>query len=193
VRRCRADELVAAVGAHRAQHGDLRILGEVDLDLSVARLDLEPDTFRVQRSTSIKAPPEKIFPLINDLRGWGAWSPYEKRDPAMKRAYSGAATGKGAVYEWDGNKNVGKGRMEITDTAPPSRIAIKLDFFEPFEAHNTAEFTMDGKGDSTSVTWAMYGPANYISKLMGVFFNMDKMIGRDFEAGLANLKAIYEK
>jgi len=153
----------------------------------------KPDKFRVQRSTSIKAPPEKIFPLINDFRGWGAWSPYEKRDPEMKRAYSGAATGKGAVYEWDGNKNVGKGRMEITDTAPPSRIAIKLDFLEPFEAHNTAEFTMDGKGDYTSVTWAMYGPANYISKLMGVFFNMDKMIGRDFEAGLANLKAISEK
>ena len=153
----------------------------------------KPGEFRVQRSTSIKAPPEKIFPLINDLRGWGAWSPYEKRDPAMKRAYSGPPTGKGAVYEWDGNKNVGKGRMEITDTAPPSRIVIKLDFLEPFEAHNTAEFSMDDKGESTSVTWAMYGPANYISKLMGLFLNMDKMIGTDFEAGLANLKAIAEK
>jgi len=152
-----------------------------------------PDTFRVQRSTSIKAPPEKIFPLINDLRGWGAWSPYEKRDPAMKRAFGATAAGKGAVYEWDGNKSVGKGRMEITDTAPPSQIVIKLDFIAPFEAHNVAEFTLNGKGDATNVTWAMYGPASFVSKLMGIFFNVDRMIGKDFEAGLAALRAIAEK
>ncbi len=152
-----------------------------------------PDTFRVQRSTSIKAPPEKIFPLINDLRGWGAWSPYEKRDPAMKRTFGATAAGKGAVYEWDGNKSVGKGRMEITDTAPPSQIVIKLDFIAPFEAHNVAEFTLNRKGDATNVTWAMYGPARFVSKLMGIFFNVDRMIGKDFEAGLAALKAIAEK
>ena len=152
-----------------------------------------PDAFRVERVASIKAPPEKIFTLINDLHGWAAWSPYEKKDPAMKRTFSGAANGKGAVYEWDGNKNVGRGRMEITDAAMPAKIVIKLDFFEPFEGHNTAEFTMEGKGDVTNVTWAMYGPANFISKLMGVFFNMDKMIGTDFEAGLVNLKSIAEK
>jgi uncharacterized protein YndB with AHSA1/START domain len=152
-----------------------------------------PDTFRVQRSASIKAAPEKIFPLINDLKGWGAWSPYEKRDPAMKRTFGATTAGKGAVYEWDGNKNVGKGRMEITDTAPSSKIVFKLDFFEPFEGHNMAEFTIDRKGDATSVTWAMYGPSNYLSKLMGVFVNMDAMIGKDFEAGLANLKTIAEK
>ena len=151
-----------------------------------------PDSFRVERSTSIKAPPEKIFPLISDLKAWAAWSPYEKKDPAMKRTFGTVTAGKGAVYEWDGNKNVGKGRMEITDAASPSKIVIKLDFFEPFEGHNTAEFTMDGKGGTTTVTWAMYGPANFVSKLMGVFFNMDKMIGSDFETGLANLKAISE-
>ena len=152
-----------------------------------------PDTFRVERSAVIQAPPEKIYALISDLKGWGAWSPYEKKDPAMKRTFGAVTAGKGAVYEWDGNKNVGKGRMEITDAAQPSKIVIKLDFLEPFEGHNTAEFTMDGKGGATTVTWAMYGPANYVSKLMGVFFNMDKMIGTDFEAGLSYLKAVTEK
>src|SRR3979490_738033 len=152
-----------------------------------------PDTFRVERALSVKAPPQKIFALINDLHGWGAWSPYEKKDPAMKRTYSGAAKGKGAVYEWDGDKNVGKGRMEITDTSPPSRITIKLDFISPFEGHNIAEFTMEPKGDATSVTWAMHGPAPFIAKVMHVFINMDKMVGDDFEAGLAKLKTLAEK
>jgi uncharacterized protein YndB with AHSA1/START domain len=152
-----------------------------------------PDSFRVERSASIKATPEKIYAQVNDLKGWGAWSPYEKKDPVMKRTFGAVTVGKGAVYEWDGNKNVGKGRMEIVDTSIPSKIVIKLDFLEPFEGHNTAEFTLEGKGGATSVTWAMYGPANFVSKLMGVFFNMDRMIGADFEAGLANLKAIAEK
>jgi uncharacterized protein YndB with AHSA1/START domain len=152
-----------------------------------------PDTFRVQRSASIKAPPEKIFPLINDLHGWGSWSPWEKKDPEMKRTYRGAAQGKGAVYEWDGNNQVGKGRMEITEASPPSRVAIKLDFIKPFEAHNMAEFTLDAQGDSTKVTWAMHGPNSYIAKAMHIFFSMDSMVGEDFETGLANLKAVTEK
>jgi len=156
-----------------------------------------PDTFRVQRSASIKAPPEKIFPLINDLRSWGAWSPYEKKDPAMKRTFSGPPSGKGAVYEWDGDKNVGKGRMEITEATPPNKVLIKLDFIKLFEGHNTAEFTMEPKGDNTVVTWAMYGPCPYMAKVMGVvmglFMNMDDMIGNDFAAGLASLKAAVEK
>jgi carbon monoxide dehydrogenase subunit G len=153
----------------------------------------KPDIFRVQRSTSINAPPEKIFPLINEFDRWGTWSPYEKRDPAMKRSRSGPSSGKGAVYGWEGNSQIGTGRMEIMEALPPSKIVIKLDFLKPFEAHNTAEFTLEGKGDTTSVTWAMHGPANYISKLMGVFINMDSMIGKDFEAGLANLKTVAEK
>jgi uncharacterized protein YndB with AHSA1/START domain len=152
-----------------------------------------PDTFRVQRSASIKAPPEKIFALINDLRGWSAWSPYEKKDPAMKRTFSGPASGKGAVYEWDGDKNVGKGRMEITEVTPPNKVLIKLDFIKPFEGHNIAEFTMEPKGDNTIVTWAMYGPSSFMFKVMGIFMNMDNMIGNDFAVGLANLKAIAEK
>ena len=151
-----------------------------------------PDVFRVERSTRIKAPPEKIYVQINDFKAWASWSPWEKKDRAMKQTFSAVTAGKGAVYEWDGNKNVGKGRMEITGTTQPSKIVIKLDFLEPFEGHNTAEFTMSGKDGVTTVTWAMYGPANFVSKLMGVFFNMDKMIGSDFETGLANLKAISE-
>jgi uncharacterized protein YndB with AHSA1/START domain len=161
----------------------------------------KPDAFSVQRATNIKAPPEKIFALINDLHGWAAWSPYEKKDPAMKRTFSGAPSGKGAIYEWDGDKNVGKGRMEITDTSPPSTIVIKLDFISPFEGHNVAEFTMDPKVDpkggatsaDTNVSWAMRGPAPFVSKVMQVFVNLDRMIGKDFEEGLGNLKALAEK
>src|SRR6202166_1919772 len=125
----------------------------------------KPDTFSVQRAAAVKAPPEKIFSLINDFHRWGTWSPWENKDPAMKRTYSGAESGKGAVYAWDGNKNVGSGRMEILDTSVPSKIVIKLDFFKPFEAHNTAEFTMLPQGDGTNVTWLMHGPAVFISKV----------------------------
>jgi len=151
-----------------------------------------PDVFRVERAASIKAPPEKIFAVINDFERWAAWSPYEKKDPAMKRTRSGPASGKGAVYAWDGNNEVGAGRMEITDAAAPSRVAINLDFTRPFEAHNAVEFTLDAKGNETMVTWAMRGPVPYFAKIIHVFIDMDKMVGRDFEAGLANLKAISE-
>ncbi|HYE36771.1 SRPBCC family protein [Methylocaldum sp.] len=111
----------------------------------------------------------------------------------MKRTYSGITAGKGAVYEWDGNNEVGKGRMEITESSPPSKITMKLDFLKPFEAHNVVEFTLHPQGDATHATWSMHGPSPYISKVMGLFFNMDKMIGKDFEAGLASLKAVAEK
>ena len=153
----------------------------------------KPNSFTVRRSIDVKAPPAKLFAMIDDLHRWAAWSPYEKKDPDMKRTFSGSQSGKGAVYEWDGNNSVGKGRMEIIDTATPSKVAIKLDFIKPFEGHNTAEFTMEPKGDQTVVTWAMYGPSSYIFKLMGIFMSMDNMIGKDFEVGLANLKALGEK
>ena len=152
----------------------------------------KPDRFRVQRSTTIAAPPERIFPLLNDLRSHGRWSPWEKKDAAMKRTYSGAETGRGAVYEWDGNRNIGKGRMEITETSPPSKVTFKLDFFRPFEAHNIAEFTLTDRGGATDVTWAIHGPSPFLSKVMGLLCNMDRMIGREFEIGLANLKTITE-
>ena len=153
----------------------------------------KPDSFSVQRSATIKAPPDKIFAFVANLRGWSAWSPYEKKDPNMKRTFSGAESGKGAVYEWDGNKDVGQGRMEIIDVTTPSKVTIKLDFLKPFEGHNTAEFTMVPTGDNTTVTWAMYGPSPYVAKIMGTLFNLDRMIGNDFEAGLASLKSVAEK
>jgi hypothetical protein len=111
----------------------------------------------------------------------------------MKRSYSGEASGKGAVYAWEGNKNVGSGRMEILDASAPAKIVIKLDFFTPFEGHNTAEFTMLPQGDATNVTWLMHGPAPFMSKVMQVFINLDNIIGKDFEIGLANLKRLAEK
>jgi uncharacterized protein YndB with AHSA1/START domain len=153
----------------------------------------KPDVFHVQRSASVKAPPDKIFPLINDFRSWASWSPYEHKDPAMKKTYSGAATGKGAIYEWDGDKNVGSGRIEIADTTPPSRLAIKLDMIKPFAASNRVEFTLQPQGDTTNVTWTMNGHTPYLAKIMHVFLDMDRMVGQDFETGLANLKALAEK
>jgi uncharacterized protein YndB with AHSA1/START domain len=153
----------------------------------------KPDRFSVQRATTVKAPAEKIFPLINDFRRWGSWSPYEHKDPVMKRSFSGAASGKGAVYAWDGNKNVGSGRMEILDATAPAKIVIKLDFFTPFEGHNTAEFTMLPQGDGTNLTWLMHGPAPFMAKIMHVFMNIDRMVGKDFEIGLANLKRLTEQ
>ena len=154
----------------------------------------KPDTFSVQRAAAVKAPPEKIFPLINDFHQWGTWSPWEGKDPGMKRTYSGTASGRGAVYAWDGNKNVGSGRMEILDASSPSKIVIKLDFFKPFEAHNTAEFSVLPQGDgATNISWVMHGPAPFMSKIMQVFMNIDKMVGKDFEIGLSNLKKLAER
>lgn len=152
-----------------------------------------PDTFRIERSVSINAPPETIFPLIDDFHQWEAWSPWEKIDPGVKRTYSGAANGKGAVYEWLGNKDVGQGRMEIIESTPPSSVSLKLDFITPFEAHNTVDFTLVPQGGTTVVTQAMYGPSPYMSKLMGLFFSMETMVGQKYEEGLASLKALAER
>ena len=152
-----------------------------------------PDTFRIERTATIAAPPERVFLHVNDFHRWTAWSPWEKKDPAMQRTHSGAPAGQGAVYAWDGNQKVGQGRMEITESTQPSRVRIQLDFLKPFEARNTAEFTFAPAGDGTQVTWAMYGPTPYLSKVMQVFMSMDRMVGPDFEAGLANLKQVVEQ
>jgi uncharacterized protein YndB with AHSA1/START domain len=163
------------------------------LAVVLVRMVRQPDTFRVQRTVPINAPPEKLYPLINNYDNWPAWSPYEKLDPAMKRNRSGAPAGKGAIYEWEGNKNVGHGRMEILDETPHSKIVIKLDFFSPFKANNIAEFTMQPAGaGATDVTWAMYGPSTFTSKLMRSIFNIDRMVGGQFEEGLTNMKAVAE-
>lgn len=153
----------------------------------------KPNVFRVSRSRLVKAKPEAIFPLIDDFKAWTQWSPYEGRDPNMARTYGAISQGQGAVYEWSGDKKtIGSGRMEILDRTVASKVVIKLDFFTPFEGHNTGEFTMEAQGDGTLVTWSMYGPAPFMSKLMGTLFDMDKMIGKDFEIGLANLAKLTE-
>ena len=153
----------------------------------------KPDTFSVQRTASIKAPPEKVFTLINDFKRWDAWSPWEKKDPAMKRTFGATTAGKGATYAWEGNKDVGQGSMEIAESISPKRVALKLDFVKPFEAHNIVVFTLEPKDGTTNVTWAMEGPAPYFAKIIHVFLDMDSMVGKDFEAGLASMKAAAEK
>jgi uncharacterized protein YndB with AHSA1/START domain len=151
-----------------------------------------PGVFRVERSATIDAPSERIFPLINDFHEWEKWSPYERLDPTMKRTFSGSSLGKGAIYGWEGNGKAGAGRMEIEDSAAPSKVSIKLDFTRPFRASNHVAFTLLQEGNSTDVTWAMEGSSPFMAKLMGLFINMDRMIGKDFERGLANLKAVTE-
>jgi uncharacterized protein YndB with AHSA1/START domain len=152
-----------------------------------------PNSFAVQRSLTMRAAAAAIYPLIADFREWPRWSPWERLDPAMKRTLSGAERGTGAVYAWEGSSKVGAGRMEIRDVAPPSKVVIQLDFIKPFEGHNVTEFALVPQGDATDVQWTMRGPATFVMKLMGVFTDLDRMIGRDFERGLANLKAEVEK
>ena len=153
----------------------------------------KPDSYTVTRTIAIKAPPEKIIGLVSDFHQWGSWSPWEKLDPNMVRTFSGAQSGKGAVYHWKGNDEVGEGRMEITDVAMPGKVLIKLDFIDPFESNNTTEFTFAPQGDTTTVTWSMHGPMAFTTKLMSVFSSMDAMIGKDFEKGLAQMKTVAEK
>jgi len=151
-----------------------------------------PDEFRVTRSAVIKAPAARIFALINDLRAFNNWNPYERKEPGLKGSYSGPASGVGAAYAWEGKK-VGSGRMEITVAEAPNKLTMRLDFVKPFKARNSAEFTLLPQGDNlTVVSWAMHGPSPYLSKVIGVVIDMDRMVGRDFEAGLANLKALTE-
>ena len=152
----------------------------------------KPNEFAVERAVRIAAPPERIFPHIADFRRWGAWSPWERMDPAMRKTYSGSATGTGSVYEWEGNSKVGKGRMEMTEVTAPTTAIIKLDFLKPFEAHNTARFTLAPADGGTNVTWSMFGPSPFVTKVMGVFMNMDQLVGKDFERGLASLKTVSE-
>jgi uncharacterized protein YndB with AHSA1/START domain len=153
----------------------------------------KPSTFRVERSVTINASPEKVAALINDFHQWDAWSPWAKLDPAMKTTYSGSPSGPGAVYEWEGNSKVGKGRMEIL-SVEPAKTSIKLDFLKPFEGHNITDFVLTPQGSATRVDWIMNGPMDlFPGKLMSVFTTMDKMIGPDFDKGLAELKATAER
>jgi hypothetical protein len=157
----------------------------------LAYASTRPPTFRIERSTRIAAPMLQVAELIDDFREWKKWSPWELLDPSLQRTYSGPDTGVGAVYEWSGSGKAGAGRMEITgmDAGPDKGIiTIRLDFLKPFKASNTAEFVMTPTAEGTELTWAMFGPSPFVSKVMGVFFDMDKMVGKDFEAGLVALK-----
>jgi hypothetical protein len=151
-----------------------------------------PDSFSVERRTVIQAPADKIQPLISDFHRWADWSPWEKLDPAMQRTFGSVPAGVGATYSWQGNKAVGSGRMEVKSVAT-DKVSIHLDFIEPFEGHNMTDFLLTPKDGATEVRWVMSGPAPFISKLMGVFVSMDSMIGKDFEKGLMQLKAVAEK
>lgn len=151
------------------------------------------DTFQVQRSLSINATPDKIFPLINNLRSMNTWNPFVEADPDIRLAYSGPDSGQGARHEWAGNSKVGEGSIEITDVSAPVRVTFKLDMRKPIAAQNTVVFTLEPNGHATTVTWAMSGERPYIGKVMDVIFNMDRMVGGQFEKGLVKLRSIVEK
>lgn len=168
------------------------VLVIVLITLVLAIAQNRPSQFTVQRTVRIAAPPERIYPDIVDFHRWTGWSPWERMDPAMRKTYSGAASGRGSVYEWAGNSKVGQGRMEITDASAPTSVTVKLDFMKPFAAHNIAKFTLVPAGGSTDVTWSMSGSSPLMIKLMGLFFNMDELVGKDFERGLASLKTLAE-
>lgn len=153
----------------------------------------KPNHFRVERSVDIAAPAGKIFPLLEDLRQQRLWSPYEQKDPDMKRTYSGAERGAGAIYEWDGDKNIGAGRQELVTVIPNERIEGKLDFFRPMKANNRFDFLLKPAANGTRVTWAVFGPMPFSSRIFSIFMDFDKMIGSDFEKGLMQLKQVAEK
>jgi len=162
----------------------------------LAYASTRPPTFRIERAIHIDAPIVQVAEQIDDFREWQKWSPWERLDPSLQRRFSGAEAGVGAVYEWTGNGKAGAGRMEITDMragTERSLISIKLDFLKPFKASNTAEFVLTPTETGTDLSWAMFGPSPFVSKLMGVFMDLDRLVGKDFEAGLAALKQNAER
>jgi hypothetical protein len=151
-----------------------------------------PATFRIERSLSMAAPPDRAFAQVNDFHAWRAWSPWEGKDPGLKRNYSGAPAGVGAVYAWAGNPEVGEGRMTIQSSTPSSAVVIQLEFIKPFAATNQATFTFAPEGPGTRVTWAMDGHLNFMMKAFHLFVNMDQLVGADFEQGLAQMRTLAE-
>ena len=153
---------------------------------------LRPSDFRIERKATVNAAPAAVFAQVNDFRNWRAWSPWEGRDPNLKRTYEGPGAGNGAVYSWAGNRDVGEGRMTIVESRPGELVRIKLEFLKPFAATNTAEFTFAPQADGTLTTWSMTGKHNFMAKAFCMFMDMDKMIGGDFEKGLAAMKTVAE-
>ena len=161
--------------------------------LLVVLIAMRPADFSISRSTTISASPQAVFPQVNDFHNWEAWSPWAKIDPEMKMTFAGPAAGAGAVYTWTGNSKVGEGRMTIVESHPSDLVRIKLEFLKPFAATNATEFTFQPQGSQTAVTWSMSGKRNFMTKAMGLVMSMDKMLGGQFEKGLAQLKAVAEK
>lgn len=159
----------------------------VILAVLAAFIAMRPSEFRITRSRTIAAPPDVAHAYVSDFNKWSVWSPWEKLDPAMKREISGTPAGPGATYHWVGNDKVGEGRMTITDSRPPQSITIRLEFIKPWTATNMTQFDFAPSGSGTSVTWAMTGQNNFMAKVMGLFMDMDELVGTDFEKGLANL------
>ncbi|MBI5799576.1 MAG: SRPBCC family protein [Verrucomicrobia bacterium] len=153
---------------------------------------MRPDEMRITRSVTIAAPPAAVFAQVNDFHLWDAWSPWAKLDPACKNTFEGPPAGTGAGFRWDGNNKVGAGAMTITESRPGELVLIRLEFHRPFKALNSAEFTFQPEGGKTLVTWTMLGKNNLISKVFGLFVNCEKMVGKDFETGLATLKIVTE-
>ncbi len=153
---------------------------------------LQPSDFRIQRSVTIAAPPSVVFAQVNDFHKWEAWSPWAKLDPVAKNTFEGPTEGVGAGFRWAGNNQVGEGAMAILDSRPGELVRIKLEFLKPFQATNTAEFTFAPEGNGTRVTWAMFGQNNFMGKAMSLVMNCDKMVGGQFEQGLASMKAVAE-
>jgi hypothetical protein len=163
----------------------------VILAAALAYAATRPDRFQVQRSASINASADNIFPFINDLRIFNTWNPFDKKDPSIQGAYSGPSSGQGASYAFDSRK-AGTGSLEIVDIAPPSKIIMRLTMTKPIHADNRVQFTLEPRGDATNVTWTMDGGVPFVAKILHLVFNVDKMIGSEFEAGLADLKALTE-
>lgn len=153
---------------------------------------MSEDTYTVERSATIDAPPERVYPQVADFHRWTAWSPWEDVDPDLRRTYSGAKSGTCAVYRWAGNRKAGAGRMEITAATEPSLVRIDLDFEKPWKAHDNTEFDIRPEGSGSRVTWSMTGKKSFVTKVMGIFTSMDALLGPDFEKGLARLKATAE-
>jgi uncharacterized protein YndB with AHSA1/START domain len=178
-------KIVAVVGV-------IAVIGVAGILIYAATL---PNDFSVSRSVAINAPPEKIFPLINDndLKSFNEWNPFAKQDPTIVITYDGPQSGKGAGYSWDSKGKAGKGSSGITNTSPPSRVNMRLDMEKPMEGHPNITFTLEPKGKATEVSWTMAGPYPYINRIFGTIFNMDKIIGGTFASGLSDLKTLAEK
>ncbi|HVY69235.1 MAG TPA: SRPBCC family protein [Verrucomicrobiae bacterium] len=169
----------------------LLIIGAVVV-IVVVIVAMQPAEFRLSRSTKVSAPPPAVFAQVNDFHNWENWSPWAKIDPAMKQTYSGAPAGNGAIYEWAGNSKAGAGRMTIVESRPGELVRIKLEFLKPFQAENQAEFTFHPQGNQTAVTWTMTGRKNFMFKAVHLLMSMEKMVGGQFEQGLAQMKAVAE-